>query len=147
LLLSFDNFVIPVMKVSAGGPFTGSQAQIILLPLFIYQGERNRVADPDLDVNITLKFWSVIPDLNFTIPDPGSRSAPMNWQRMYFKPKNVSKVSEIWCEMFIPYLGSRVRIFLPDPGSGSATLILMKLQYFYFLFHENNFNLAALYNG
>ena len=35
------------MKVSAGGPFTGSQAQIILLLLVIYRKARNMVADPD----------------------------------------------------------------------------------------------------
>jgi hypothetical protein len=37
---------MPLMKVSAGGPFTGSQAQIILLLLVIYRKARNMVADP-----------------------------------------------------------------------------------------------------
>ncbi len=64
-----------------------------------------------------------IPDPNFSIPDPGStrsriqiRIEELSIFNPTVKVKTVSKLSEKW---------SRIRIFfsIPEPGSGSATLI------------------------
>jgi hypothetical protein len=62
---------------------------------------------------------------NLSIPDPGSASKNLS----ILTQQIVSKLSKIWCGLFIPYPGSR---FLPipdpgvknapDPGSGSATV-------------------------
>ncbi len=70
-------------------------------------------------------FGMFIPDLDFSILDPGSgffhpRVAdpdPKHWMDkkiQFFTPKIVSKLSDIWSEMFMPE--SRIRI----PGSKST---------------------------
>ena len=54
-----------------------------------------------------------IPDQNFFIPDPGSRSRRFRIpdpDQSILTPKSVSKLSEIYSGMFIPD---------PDPGSES----------------------------
>jgi hypothetical protein len=65
---------------------------------------------PDLEFSI--------PYLKFTIPDPGSGYATLNWLKNLgiFNPK----IPDL--EFSIPYL----KFTIPDPGSGYATLNWLK---------------------
>jgi hypothetical protein len=89
-----------------------------------------------------------IPDPNVTKePDPGSGSATLNLRRIYlFLPKNCSRKHDPGCLYRIPLYPIFIPdpdpfFFIPDPGSGSASLcawmeIRDMLQYYLYLSTE-----------
>jgi hypothetical protein len=133
VLLLLVVLVLVVLVVLLHHPFSStSSASYTLFPFAVSRKERkigkfltlsSKVADPGCS--------SRIPDLNFSIPDPGqndpgSRSASQNLS--IFNQKNCSRKNDLGCS-------SRIRIQLfsipdpgvkkvPDPGSRSATLPL-----------------------
>ncbi len=129
--LKFFSCRIRIRCSGSGTQGSGSTTEIITDPQHCFSVLRIQDVYPDPESEF---FPSRIPHPNFF--HSGSRIRFKEFK--YFNPKTVSKLSEIWSGLLIPAPDPRIRIRIfypsripdpevkkaPDPGSGSATLLL-----------------------